>query len=214
MMKMSTIKYVFTNQKTTGKFTSLSNYDFAMIIKKITFFCLTIVLLSCDSPNHTRTYNLPKVKKNDFAPLDLNKTTEHAELIWEKPDSWIPSEGSSMRIASFAIPYSGGTGDLSVIQLSGTGGGIESNVNRWRQQLDLESQSLIEIENNITNRQGLLGEYSFLQIINQKIDSAFLCAVIPTKNHTIFVKLSLRHIGIGEVEDDFISFCSSLNFPN
>ena len=83
MMKMSTIKYVFTNQKTTGKFTSLSNYDFAMIIKKITFFCLTIVLLSCDSRNHTRTYNLPKVKKNDFAPLDLNKTTEHAELIWE-----------------------------------------------------------------------------------------------------------------------------------
>ena len=119
-----------------------------------------------------------------------------------------------MRIASFAIPYSGGTGDLSVIQLSGTGGGIESNVNRWRQQLDLESQSLIEIENNITNRQGLLGEYSSLQIINQKIDSAFLCAVIPTKNHTIFVKLSLQPNGINEVEDDFISFCSSLNFPN
>ena len=211
---MSTIKYVFTNQKTTGKFTSLSNYDFAMIIKKITFFCLTIVLLSCDSRNNTRTYNLPKVKKNDFAPLDLNKTTKHAGLIWEKPDSWIPSEGSSMRIASFAIPYSGGTGDLSVIQLSGTGGGIESNVNRWRQQLDLESKSLIEIENNITNRQGLLGEYSFLQIINQKIDSAFLCAVIPTKNHTILVKLSLRPIGILDIEDDFIIFCSSLNFPN
>ena len=62
---MSTVKYLFTNQKTTGKFTSLSNYDFAMLKNKITCFCLTIVVLSCDSGNHTRTYNLPKVKKND-----------------------------------------------------------------------------------------------------------------------------------------------------
>ena len=154
------------------------------------------MVLSCDYSNHTRTYNLPKVKKNDFVPQGIKKITEEAELIWEKPDSWIPSKGSSMRLASFSIPYSGGVGDLSVIQLGGRGGGIESNVNRWRQQLDLESQSLIEIENNISNRQGLLGEYSFLQIINQKIDRAFLCAVIPTKSHTIFVKLSIKWIMI------------------
>ena len=119
-----------------------------------------------------------------------------------------------MRMASFAIPHSGGTGDLSVVQLSGTGGGIESNVNRWRNQLDLESQSLIEIENNVIIKEGLLGKFSVVKIINPKIDRAFLCAIIPTENHTIFVKLSLRHIGIGEVEDDFITFCSSLNIPN
>ena len=185
-----------------------------MIKKKITCFCLTIVVLSCDSSNHTRTYNLPKVKINDFVPQGIKKTTEEAELIWEKPDSWIPSKGSSMRLASFSIPYSGGAGDLSVIQLGGRGGGIESNVNRWRQQLDLESQSKIEIEKNIINIEGKLGEYHILKIINQKIDSAFLCAIIPTENHTIFVKLSLQPNGINEVEDDFISFCSSLNFPN
>ena len=139
---------------------------------------------------------LPKDKTNEIIPSTIKRSTGTSGFTWDKPNSWNPSEGSSMRIASFAIPYSGGTGDLSVIQLSGTGGGIESNVNRWRQQLDLESQSLIEIENNISNRQGLLGDYSFLQIINQKIDRAFLCAVIPTKSHTIFVKLSIRPIGI------------------
>ena len=109
------------------------------------------MVLSCDSSNHTRTYNLPKV---DFVPQGIKKTTEEAELIWEKPDSWISSKGSSMRLASFSIPYSGGAGDLSVIQLGGMGGGIESNVNRWRQQLDLESQSKIEIEKNIINIEG------------------------------------------------------------
>ena len=175
---------------------------------------MAIMVLSCDSRNHIRTYNLPKVKSKNFTPTTLKKEINPSELLWEKPDSWIPSKGSSMRLASFAIPYSGGSGDLSVIQLSGTGGGIASNVNRWRQQLDLESQSLIEIENNVIIKEGLLGKFSVVKIINPKIDRAFLCAIIPTENHTIFVKLSLRHIGLIEVEDDFITFCSSLNFPN
>ena len=123
-----------------------------MRIKQITFFSLAIMFLSCDDSNYIRTYYLPKEKINKINPQTIKKRTGTSGLIWEKPDSWIPSEGSSMRLASFAIPYSGGTGDLSVIQLSGTGGGIESNVNRWRQQLDLESHSLIRIENYITNK--------------------------------------------------------------
>ena len=118
------------------------------------------MVLSCDSGNHTRTYNLPKVKNNNIVPQGIKKTTEQAELIWAKPDSWIPSKGSSMRLASFAIPYSVGSGDLSVIKLNGSGGGIESNVNRWRRQLDLESQSWIEIEKNIVKKDGILGIYN------------------------------------------------------
>ena len=124
------------------------------------------------------------------------------------------SAGSSIRLASFLVPYSGGTGDLSVIKLGGTGGGLGSNVNRWRRQLKLESLSLNEIEKNIIKKEGRLGNYSILQIINEEIDSAFLCSIIPTDSHTIFVKLSLKPIGIIEVKDDFLTFCSSLNFPN
>ena len=119
-----------------------------------------------------------------------------------------------MRLASFAIPYSGGTGDLSVIQLGGDGGGLKSNVNRWRGQLNLEPMSLIEIEKDIVKKEGQLNIFSMIQIINQEMDSAFLCAIIPTRNYTIFVKLSLKPNGIIEIKDDFVTFCSSLNFSN
>ena len=139
-----------------------------MIIKQIIFFCLAIMVLSCDADKHIRTYYLPKVK-NNLTPSSVIKETGSSGLIWEKPESWIASEGSSMRLASFAIPYSEGSGDLSVIQLSGNGGGIESNVNRWRQQLDLKSQSWFEIEKNVIKREGILGMYSFLKIISQNL---------------------------------------------
>ena len=185
-----------------------------MIIKQIIFFCLSIMIFSCDSNNHIRTYYLPKEKTNNLNLSAVKKETAPSGFVWEKPDSWMPSEGSPMRLASFRIPYSVGQGDLSVIKLNGSGGGIESNVNRWRRQLDLESQSWVEIEKNIVNREGKLGMYSVLQIINQKIDSAFLCSIIPTEYNTIFIKLSLRPIGISEVEADFITFCSSINFLN
>ena len=184
-----------------------------MIIKHIIFPFLVLMVLSCDTNNHIRIYNLPKPKANNFPSTHLKKDTGLSELIWEKPDLWMPSEGSAMRLASFAVPYSGGSGDLSVIKLSGSGGGIESNVNRWRRQLNLDSQALVEMENNILTIEGKLGIYSILKIINQKMDSAFLCAIIPTENHTIFVKLSLNPVGILEVEDDFIAFCSSLDSP-
>jgi len=164
--------------------------------------------------DNTRSYQLTKTngpKTTDKEQPNRNKSTE---LIWEKPDTWVSSEGSSMRIASFAIPYSGGTGDLSVIQLGGDGGGLKSNVNRWRGQLNLEPMSLIEIEKDIVKEEGQLNIYSIIQIINQEIDSAFLCAIIPTGNYTIFVKLSLKPNGIIEIKDDFVTFCSSLNFSN
>ena len=119
--------------------------------------------------DNTRSYQLSKTKK----PKTIDKTVKNrnisTKLIWETPNSWISSEGSSMRLASFAIPYSGGTGDLSVIQLGGDGGGLKSNVNRWRGQLTLEPISLMEIENIITRKEGLLGTYSMIQIINQNI---------------------------------------------
>ena len=182
---------------------------------KLLFVIFTIIVLqSCGQDNHIRTYYLSKEKENNFIPPAIIRETAPSGFIWEKPDSWVPSEGSSMRIASFAIPYSGGSGDLSIIQLSGTGGGIESNVNRWRRQLDLEPLNWIAIEKNVINKKGKLGMYSVLKIINNKIDSAFLCAIIPIVTNTIFVKLSLRPIGITEVEDDFMIFCSSLTTTN
>ena len=185
-----------------------------MISNKIIYLGLFIFALSCKINDHSRSYKLAKTNKLKTTDNDQQQKNNPTKLFWDKPESWIPSEGSSMRLASFAIPYSGGSGDLSVVQLGGTGGGLESNVNRWRNQLNLESLSLIEIEKNIVNKEGVMGIYSVIIIMNEAIDSAFMCAIISAYKNTIFIKLSLRPKGITEVEDDFIAFCSSLKIAN
>ena len=169
-----------------------------------------VILQSCGQDTHIRTYRIAKPKPPDTAPRDEAPETNSAGFSWKKPESWIPSSGSSMRLASFDIPYSEGSGDLSVIQLGGTGGGIEANVNRWRRQLNLEPQSLSKIEKEMIEKRGGLGVYNIIRIINEEMDSAFLCAILTAGNQTLFVKLSANPPGIHEIEADFISFCSSL----
>ena len=181
-----------------------------MPIKSILLIWVMVILQSCGQDTHIRTYRIAKTKPPDNTPQVEAPENKSAGFSWKKPESWIPSSGSSMRLASFDVPFSDGTGDLSVIQLSGTGGGLEANINRWRRQLNLEPQNLSEIEKEMIENKGGLGVYNIIQIISEEMDSAFLCAILPAGNQTLFVKLSANPHGIHEIEADFISFCSSL----
>ena len=181
-----------------------------MQIKLILLIWIIVILQSCGQDTNIRTYRITKTNMSDTAPLVKAPEIKSTGFSWKKPESWIPSSGSSMRLASFNIPYSEGSGDLSVIQLGGTGGGVEANVNRWRRQLSLEPQSLSEIEKEMIEKRGGMGVYNIIQINNEEMDSAFLCAILPAGNQTLFVKLSAKPHGIREIETDFILFCSSL----
>ena len=181
-----------------------------MAIKLIFSILLLLFLQSCGQDTHIRTYQLSKTKVPNTKPQNKVLENQDSGFSWTKPKSWIASSGSSMRLASFDIPFSVGMGDLSVIQLGGSGGSIEANVNRWRRQLNLEPQALFEIEKEMTDYKGGLGDYKIIRIINEELDSAFLCAILPAGKQTLFVKLSAGPKGIREIETDFISFCSSL----
>ena len=178
------------------------------------FISIMIMCISCDSGSHVRTYNLPKQNIEEKLQSIKIEESNTGTLVWTKPASWISSEGSSMRIASFSVPYKGGVGDLSVIQLSGEGGGLESNVNRWRRQLNMTPISLEEIEKNINVQSGTLGKYSIIKIVNDQTNKAFICAIVPVRNQTLFIKLSMNANYLQDIEEDFISFCSSLNSSN
>ena len=60
-------------------------------------------------------------------------------------------------------------------------------------------------------KKGTLGEYKMIRIVNFQNNSAFLVAIIPIENQTLFVKLSADPLGIQEAESDFIFFCSSIH---
>ena len=176
----------------------------------VSFLAFLILFMGCDNQSYVKSY---KVYKN----ISLNKSEQtndvNLDFDWVKPDSWIEFEGSSMRLASFHVPYSYGLGELSLFILDGDGGGLVANVNRWRGQVGLPTQTLIEINASADNRENDLGQYQIFKIINRvDFNQAFMCAVMPMGNKTIFAKLNIEKIGINEVEGDFLDFCQSFKF--
>ena len=101
-------------------------------------FCVLLIIMSCDSGDHIRTYRLSKINMIPDKENALIKMSENLKLSWEKPESWIETSGHEMRLVSYNVPFSNGIGDLSVITFEGISGGVEANVNRWRQQIGLE----------------------------------------------------------------------------
>ena len=180
------------------------------------FLILSILLLfyttSCDDSRHIRHYHLKKNKTENLNQVNLSPSSN---IKWEVPPNWIISKGSSMRIGSFEIPYPDGIGDLSVIKLPGTAGGLTDNVNRWRKQLNLNPHSEKEIKKDLQINNSSLGEFQWLNIINpDNFESAFIVAIFNTETHTIFVKLKASKAGISMLQSEFIKFCKSFSINN
>ena len=81
---------------------------------------MKIILLICflffgcdgDNQNYTNSYKIPKKL------LLHDKQINYLPFKWAAPLHWTPSNKSAMRSASYLIPLSNGSADVSVIYLS------------------------------------------------------------------------------------------------
>ena len=178
-------------------------------------FILLILFLmqSCNDADSVKTYSIPKqevseeIKKNDF---DLN-----LPFYWDVPNHWEEGKKTSMRIASYNVPFTQGFADLSISNFSGDGGGILANINRWRGQLNLSSQTLEETNQDVYIGESKIGEFKMYKIINESNEEmAFMCSILQVKQSTIFIKIVSTIKGIEELENEFKYFCSSFRYNN
>ena len=175
-------------------------------------FLFTFIICACDENKHVKSYRLPKTNFNvseNQVPKDIPKNVKG--IGWDLPQAWVPSDGHSMRLASFDVPYSNGVGDLSIVSLSGESGGLVANVNRWRRQIDLESIDEEEILASAVNGNSRMGPFRLFRLVNDSNKvKAILAAVLPSGGKTFFIKLTASEQGINELRFSFMEFCSSI----
>ena len=178
----------------------------------ILFFGL-YVFFSCSDNRYIQSY---RMSKKDFG-LEKVSQKENLEsknisgLSWILPNTWVASEGHSMRLASFDVPYSNGVGDLSIVSLSGESGGLVANVNRWRRQIDLDTIDEQEILSSAVNGNSRIGPFWLFRLVNDSNkNKAILATVLPSGDKTFFIKLTASQKGISELRFAFLEFCSSI----
>jgi hypothetical protein len=181
---------------------------------------IPLVLAACNNEKIS-VYRIPK--ENNQVSLQngsgsLAPPPPANPASWTKPDGWTEKTLSEMRLGSFDVKGSDGeSADVSVTAFPGDAGGLDSNVNRWREQVHqpaLQGEQLSQswqeetvdgVPTIIVDLQSPAGA--------EKV-SGILGAVMRTANRTWFVKMSGPPDLLQAQKTNFLQFVQSFHFPS
>jgi len=178
--------------------------------------CLLIFLTSCNN-DKIEVYRIPKeslnvaMEQGNLVPL----APEHP-VQWVKPDGWSEQPISEMRLGSFKVDGPDGTSaDISVVAFPGEAGGLVSNINRWRAQLELPALEEKQLPETIQQKeiQGAPAFFVDLQSAkNSSKPSRILGAVFQRPSRTWFVKMTGPSALLESQRQKFFDFVDSFRF--
>jgi hypothetical protein len=177
-------------------------------------FCL--VLVSCDN-QQIEVYRIPKEKVAlENGSPGLVPPAPEAKPVWTKPDGWETEPLSEMRLGSFKVNGPNGrSADISVTAFPGDAGGLASNVNRWRGQVQQPPLPEADLEKSIQKSDADGVECYFVDLQtpeNAATLSRILGAVIPQSDRTWFVKMTGDPTLLEEQRSKFQDFVRSFRF--
>jgi len=181
------------------------------------YIVLILFQFGCQPESNIKVY---KIKKNtSFLSQTNTDKPNNPQLNWAAPNAWIEKKPKDFRLASYDIPSSNGEViDVSIIIFPGDAGGIEQNVNRWRRQINLESQNIEPILKNAYKQSSMLGEYFIFYLENKTTNQSIIAAIIPylddeqTISETIFIKMNGSIHVLQELKYEFELFCKSMHW--
>ena len=173
---------------------------------------MPLFIISCSDNAEVVRYKTPKAKPNVEMDAAPSSGSQSEDIVWQKPESWIDGRVSSMRMASFAIPYDdGGAADVSLTQLGGVAGGVLANLNRWRGQIALEPISEAQIGETTENRESASGgTYVYLELENDSQGQAIYGAIYEGSGYSVFAKMTASLEIAQASKEEFKAFCDSV----
>jgi hypothetical protein len=185
-----------------------------LVIFAAAVFCFSMA--SCDN-QEIEVYQIPKenaakqtVSDGLVPPAPVNPAQ------WKKPAGWEEQPLSEMRIGSFKITdENGGSADVSITAFPGEAGGLASNVNRWRGQVQLPPLSENELRQTIRHTDVDGTPVSLVDIStpeNSAKPSRIIGAVLERPDQTWFVKMTGESALLEKQLPVFSDFVNSFRF--
>jgi hypothetical protein len=189
-------------------------------LAKILLSAMAFSLVSCNN-DKIEVYNIPKEGitvamqsgSEGLAPPPGGNPAQ-----WTKPEGWNEQPLSEMRLGSFKVAGANDdSADVSVIAFPGEAGGLISNINRWRGQLQLppldeDQLSQITQRLDVDNVPTYLVDFQTAE--NAPKPSRILGAVLQTADRTWFVKMTGPPGLIESQREKFLTFVKSFRFTN
>ncbi|MCC6699209.1 MAG: hypothetical protein IT365_26530 [Candidatus Hydrogenedentes bacterium] len=136
---------------------------------------------------------------------------------WSVPEGWTEAPSSQMRLVNL-VPGGDSRAECYLTVLPGSGGGVEANVNRWRNQMSLEPLSAEEFA--ALPKKPLLGEeavyvefdgvYKGMSGDQNQPDFKMVGLILGVRDSGVFVKMLGPKDLIDKELGRFHEFCESL----
>ncbi|MBP8131524.1 MAG: hypothetical protein KA184_18240 [Candidatus Hydrogenedentes bacterium] len=136
-------------------------------------------------------------------------------LQWDTPAGWEQAPARPMRLVTYTAHD--GVCECRAFMLSGTAGGVDANINRWRDQMNQPPLSAEELA--ALPRWPILGrEAVYVEIQGDYTGMSgatlpgqlFLGLVAPYKESTLFVIMVGPEAQMAQEKDNFAAFCKSM----
>ena len=139
--------------------------------------------------------------------------------IWTIPADWQQADPGVMLLAKFSIGSGDAKADVNVSALSGEGGGLLANVNRWRHmQLGLEAVDQTGLEKLVSTFDANGNQASLVDFTGTDSKTGkparLIGAVVPVTGQTWFYKLMGDEQIVAQQKDAFTKFVQSAKYPN
>jgi hypothetical protein len=182
---------------------------------------ISLILSSCNN-DKVEVYHIPKesvdvAMQSAAGSLAAPSPTDNP-VQWTKPGGWNAQPLSEMRLGSFKVDGAGGSSaDISVTAFPGEAGGLGSNLNRWRGQLQLpslsdEGLSSVIQRTEVENVPAYLVDFQTEN--NNPKPSRILGAVFQTADRTWFVKMTGPPDLLESQRQKFLDFVRSFHFSS
>lgn len=142
----------------------------------------------------------------------LMPQSTNTRLTYTLPTDWIEKPKDSIRIASFAVKKGQDAAEVSIVNLAGDGGGLLSNANRWRQQLEMAPTDQAGLKNAVKDIDVNGHKGYFMALYTGMAGQGMLIAMVGQGGQTWFIKMVGSSRLIQTQEKDFQTFVKSIQF--
>lgn len=145
----------------------------------------------------------------DMAGTPMAPAKTDTRLSWKLPSGWKEKAAGMMRVASFDAPQGG---DVSIVNLSGDGGGLLNNVNRWRAQMGLAAIEAKDLDQEVQGLDLVGTKAAFMTLYTASKDKGMMVVLLSHAGQTWFVKWAGPGAAIPAQQADFLAFVKSIQF--
>jgi hypothetical protein len=138
--------------------------------------------------------------------------------VWVVPPGWKEVPGGEMLVAKFIIGGNGAKAELNVSQLSGAGGGLLPNVNRWRNQLGLGPLTEADLSQQLQSLDLPNGKAMLVDMTGNDPRTGqkarLLGAIVPQTDQSWFYKLMGNEQIVEREREVFTRFLQTVKYSN